>query len=76
MLSAVLGSARAVVVSVEIMRTFVRLREVLASHTQLARQLAALENKYDRQFKIVFDAIRQLMAEPPPPRRRIGFAPE
>jgi hypothetical protein len=75
MLSAVLGSARAIVVSVEIMRTFVRLREVLAGHADLARQLAALENKYDRQFKIVFDAIRQLMAEPPPARRRIGFTP-
>jgi hypothetical protein len=73
MLSAVLGSARAVVVSVEIMRTFVRLRQVLGSHTALARQLAALENKCDRQFKVVFDAIRHLMAEPAPSRRRIGF---
>lgn len=76
MLSAVLGSARAIVVSVEIMRTFVRLRHVLASHAELARQLAALENKCDRQFKIVFGAIRQLMAEPPSRQRRIGFTPE
>jgi ORF6N domain-containing protein len=76
MLSAVLGSKRAIVVSVEIMRTFVRLREVLAGHADLARQLAVLESKCDRQFKVVFDAIRQLMAEPRPPPRRIGFTPD
>jgi len=74
MLSSVLRSPRAVAVNVEIMRTFVRLRQMLASHTELARKLDALENKYDAQFKVVFDAIRQLMTPPEPkPRRRIGF---
>jgi hypothetical protein len=55
------------------MRAFVRLREVLSTHKDLARKLAALENKYDRQFKVVFDAIRKLMAEPEPKHRGIGF---
>jgi hypothetical protein len=64
-------------VSVEIMRAFVRLRRILASHADLARKLDALERKYDSQFRVVFDAIRQLM-EPPPEKRRkpIGFASE
>ena len=74
MLSSVLRSERAVQVNVEIMRTFVRLRRMLPEHEELARKLAALEKKYDAQFKIVFDAIRQLMApEPKQPSRRIGF---
>ena len=56
------------------MRAFVRLREMMATHKDLARKLEALEKKYDAQFKVVFDAIRQLMAPPPEPRRgRIGF---
>jgi len=55
------------------MRAFVRIREVLSTHKDLARKLAALENKYDRQFKVVFDAIRELMAEPEPRHRGIGF---
>lgn len=56
------------------MRAFVRLRRILASHAQLARQLDALEKKYDTQFKVVFDAIRELMTPPAPPNRRpIGF---
>jgi hypothetical protein len=79
MLSSVLNSERAVKVNIEIMRAFVRLRRMLASHADLARKLRALEKKYDAQFKIVFDAIRQLM-EPPPelerPKRRIGFLVE
>ena len=56
------------------MRAFVRLREMLSTHKDLARKLAALEKKYDDEFKVVFEAIRQLM-EPPPdkPKRRIGF---
>jgi hypothetical protein len=61
---------------VEIMRTFVRLRELLASHAELARKLEDLEKKYDSQFQVVFQAIRQLMSpapEPKRPRRRIGF---
>jgi hypothetical protein len=73
MLSSVLKSRRAVQVNIEIMRTFVRLRRILASHAELARKLDALEKKYDAQFKIVFDAIRQLMAPPEPKRRPIGF---
>jgi ORF6N domain len=73
MLSSVLRSERAVHVNIEIMRAFVRLREVLSTHKDLARKLAALENKYDRQFKVVFDAIRRLMAEPEPKHRGIGF---
>ncbi len=62
MLSSVLNSKRAVQVNIEIMRTFVRLRQMLLSNKDLSRWLEELENKYDRQFKIVFDAIRQLMA--------------
>ena len=73
MLSSVLKSRRAVQVNVEIMRTFVRLRGMLASHAGLARKLDALEKRYDAQFKAVFDAIRQLMAPPEPKRKRIGF---
>jgi len=74
MLSSVLRSDRAVQVNVQIMRTFVRLRRMLAEHAELSRKLAALEKKYDKQFKIVFDAIRQLMAsEPKKPVRRMGF---
>jgi hypothetical protein len=79
MLSSVLKSRRAVQVNIEIMRTFVRLRRILASHAELARKLDALENKYDAQFKIVFDAIRQLMEppepEPEPQKKRIGLDP-
>lgn len=73
MLSSVLRSRRAVQVNIEIMRAFVRLRQMLSSHADLARKLNALENKYDAQFKVVFDAIRQLMAPPEPKHRRIGF---
>jgi hypothetical protein len=76
MLSTVLRSERAIHVNIEIMRAFVRLRQMLATHAELARKLNALEKKYDAQFKVVFDAIRGLMA-PPEPRKReaIGFAP-
>ena len=75
MLSSVLRSDRAIHVNIEIMRAFVRLRQMLASNTELARKLAALESKYDAQFKIVFDAIRELMAPPNPKKKRpIGFA--
>ena len=75
MLSSVLRSERAVMVNVEIMRTFVRLRVILASNVELAKRLSALEAKYDKQFKVVFDAIRQMMSPPPVSKRRIGFAP-
>ena len=73
MLSSVLHSERAVRVNIEIMRAFVQLRRMLSSHADLARKLEALEKKYDNQFKVVFDAIRALMAPPPAPKRRIGF---
>lgn len=73
MLSSVLRSKRAAQVNIAIMRTFVRLREMLLSNADLARKLNALEKKYDAQFKVVFDAIRELMTPPEPPRRQIGF---
>ena len=74
MLSSVLRSARAVRVNIEIMRAFVQLRQMLSSNADLARKLAALEKRYDAQFKVVFDAIRELMAPPEPPRKKpIGF---
>lgn len=74
MLSSVLRSPRAVQVNIAVMRTFVQLRQLLATHAGLSRKLAALEEKYDEQFKVVFDAIRKMMAEPRPKRRReIGF---
>lgn len=73
MLSSVLRSPRAVRVNIEIMRTFVRLRRLLAGNAELARKLSELEAKYDAQFRSVFDAIRALMAPSPRARRRIGF---
>jgi hypothetical protein len=76
MLSSVLNSNRAVQVNIEIMRCFVRLRQMLASNAELARKLATLERKYDAQFKVVFDAIRELMTPSEPKKKRsIGFAP-
>jgi len=63
-MSSVLHSPRAIQVNVEIMRTFVRLRRLLASHADLAERLEALEQKYDAQFKVFFDAIRQIMRKP------------
>jgi hypothetical protein len=73
MLSSVLTSERAVQVNIEIMRAFISLRQAASTHQDLAHKLVALENKYDRQFKAVFDAIRGLMKEPEPKRRGIGF---
>jgi len=74
MLSSVLRSPRAVQVNIAIVRAFVRLREMLLTNAGLARKLADLERKYDSQFRVVFDAIRQLMAPPPaPPKPEIGF---
>ena len=73
MLSSVLNSQRAIRVNIAIMRAFVQLRRLLATHEDLARKLADLEKKYDAQFKIVFDAIRQLMTPPDPPKKQIGF---
>jgi len=74
MLSSVLRSKRAVQVNIEIIRTFVKLRRMLASHEELSRKLRALEKKYDSQFKLVFDAIREIMnPKSPPKKRQIGF---
>ena len=73
MLSSVLRSERAVQVNIEIMRAFVRLRELVATHKYLARKLETLEKRYDAQFEVVFDAIRELMAPPTPNKRKIGF---
>jgi hypothetical protein len=73
MLASVLRSPRAVQVNIEIMRAFVRLRQLLQADAELSRKVAALERKYDGQFKAVFDAIRELTATPPRPPRRIGF---
>ncbi len=76
MLSSVLRSPRAVQVNIEIMRAFVRLRRMLQENADLARKLAALEKKYDAQFKVVFDAIRELMEPPVEAPRPIGFTRE
>jgi hypothetical protein len=78
MLSSVLNSPRAVQVNIQIMRTFAKLREIISLNKDLARRLDELEKKYDAEFKIVFDAIHQLMAppEPEPPKKRIGFLVE
>jgi hypothetical protein len=74
MLSGVLNSPRAIAVNIEIMRAFVRLRSLIESHTELAEKLFLLEKRYDHQFKVVFDAIREIMNPvPPPKKRRIGF---
>lgn len=73
MLSSVLRSKRAVQVNIEIMRAFVTLRQMLSSNVELARKFDALEKKYDAQFKIVFDAIRQLMTPPENKKGQIGF---
>lgn len=73
MLSTVLRTRRAVQVNIEIMRAFVRLRHMLASNAELSRRVDELESKYDSQFKVVFDAIRKLMAPAPTEHKEIGF---
>ncbi|MDO8527296.1 MAG: ORF6N domain-containing protein [Deltaproteobacteria bacterium] len=74
MLSTVLNSERAIQVNIEIMRAFVQLRALLATHKDLAQKLAQMEKKYDHQFKIVFDAIRDMMTQPSAkPKNPIGF---
>ncbi len=77
MLSSVLRSTRAVEVNIAVVRAFVRLREMLAGHKDLAKKLKELEKRYDAQFRVVFEAIEQLMEEPDPPERpQIGFRAE
>lgn len=73
MLSSVLNSERAIKVNIEIMRAFVRMRKMLISHEKLARKINALEKRYDAKFKIVFDALRQIMTPSKGDRNRIGF---
>jgi hypothetical protein len=76
MLSSVLNSKRAVEVNIMVVRTFVKLRKMIATHKDLTRKLSELEKKYDGQFKVVFNALRQLMAEPEPKEKKIGFIKE
>lgn len=76
MLSAVLRSETAVQVSIEIMKAFVKLRAFLVSNKELAKKLSLLEKRYDHQFKVVFDAIRQMMSPPASKKRKIGFVAE
>jgi hypothetical protein len=73
MLSSVLNSQRAIHVNIQIMRTFTRLREMLMTHKDLKQKIEDMEKKYDYQFKIVFDAIKQLLEPPAKPKKRIGF---
>ena len=73
MLSSVLKSKRARQVNIQIMRTFTKLKELLDTHADLRHKLEEMEKKYDHQFKVVFDAIRQLMTHPEPKQRKIGF---
>jgi hypothetical protein len=73
MLSSVVNSSRAVQVNIAIMRTFARLRYILATHKDLAAKLEAIEEKYDRQFKVVFDVLRQLTESPPRKKGPMGF---
>ncbi|MFZ2225852.1 MAG: ORF6N domain-containing protein [Candidatus Moraniibacteriota bacterium] len=73
MLSAVLKSKRAVAVSIQIVRTFVKLREILSTHKQLREKVELMEDKYDKSFKVVFQMIARLMKEDAEPKKRIGF---
>jgi hypothetical protein len=73
MLSSVVNSERAIAVNIAIMRTFVKLRQMLDSHAQLAKKLAGLEAKYDEQFRVIFEVLNELMAAPEPKRKPIGF---
>jgi len=72
-LSSVLNSPRAIQVNSSIMRTFTQIREMLATHKDLQRKIEAMEKKYDSQFKVVFDAIRQMMIPAEPKKGKIGF---
>jgi len=73
MLSGILNSDRAITVNIQIMRTFTKLRALISTHKDLQRKIEEMEKKYDHQFKIVFDAIRQIIAPPEPKRKKIGF---
>lgn len=73
MLSSVINSKRAIQVNIQIMRTFTRLREMLAGHKDLQKKIEEMESKYDKQFRVVFEAIKQLLKEEKNPKRKIGF---
>ncbi len=73
MLSTVLNNQKAIHVNIQIMRTFTKLREIISANKDLSRRLDELEKKYDTQFRVVFDAIRELMKPPEPMHRKIGF---
>jgi len=73
MLSSVLKSKRAIQVNIQIMRTFTRLRQMLEGHKELQKKIEAMEEKYDEQFRVVFEAIKQLITEEEKPKRKIGF---
>jgi hypothetical protein len=73
MLSSVLNSKRAIQVNIQIMRTFTRLRQMLAGHEELQKKIEAMESKYDEQFQIVFTAIKQMLHEDEKPKKKIGF---
>jgi phage regulator Rha-like protein len=75
MLASVLRSDRAVSMSIYVVRAFARLREMISTHEDLKRKIEEMESRYDHQFKIVFDALRELIDPPPKPRKRIGFIP-
>ena len=74
MLSSVVNSKQAIDVNIAIMRTFVKLRQMLDSHAKLAKRMAGLEAKYDEQFRVVFEVLNELMAAPEPKRKPIGFS--
>ncbi len=76
MLATILNSEVAVKASIQVVRAFVKLREMMSTHKDLARKLIEMEKKYDSQFKVVFDAIRELMSPPQKPRKKIGFRRE
>lgn len=73
MLSSVLNSKRAIQVNIQILRAFARLRQLMSSHEDLRRKIESMERKYDDQFRIVFEAIKQLLREEEIPKKKIGF---
>ena len=75
MLSSVLNSERAIVVNIQIIRTFTRLRELLATNEALRRKVEEMERKYDEQFKVIFEVMKQLLTEEENPKRELGFRP-
>jgi len=73
MLSSVLNSLKAIQVNIQIMRTFTKLREMMMSYKELQKKIVSIEEKYDKQFKVVFDALRVLIEPPEKPKKRIGY---